>query len=262
MKEHHLKILFFGLVAAVLIAALSTTASAKDKEGFWSQERAGRRDGRGRGGLTEEKLERIIERLKEADPESAKELSAIKDDILRDRKMRRHDRSEGKEFWGRRDKDYSRKGCPTDRREEKGLWSDKKEFGRGKEFGHGRKEYQMHERVKETLKKNPQIIELREKGRELKKSRHELLRKIRGSTDKGEKAELTKKLREVLSSRFDLIIERKQIEYDLMQKKMEKLKARLEQRQGKVENWKSQKEKRVEERLEKLLEKSEEFDWD
>jgi predicted nuclease with TOPRIM domain len=70
-------------------------------------------------------------------------------------------------------------------------------------------------------------------------------------------------LKEVLNHRFDAILKRKQIEYEQLLKKLERLKKEVEQRNAKVEKWKDAgfKNESVKARLEELLGKTDEFKW-
>ena len=68
----------------------------------------------------------------------------------------------------------------------------------------------------------------------------------------------------VVSSRFDLIVKRKQIEYEQLRNRLEKLKKEVEQREAEVEKWKDAKFKNesVKARLEELVSGAEKFQWD
>ncbi|MBA7708375.1 hypothetical protein ES703_117273 [subsurface metagenome] len=96
----------------------------------------------------------------------------------------------------------------------------------------------------------------------LKGKRDKLLGKIRAASDKDEKKELVENLEEVISSRFDLIVRRKQVEYEQLHKKLEKLQKRVKQSEAEVEKWKKVKSEKVKERLKELISRSEKFRWD
>jgi glycerophosphoryl diester phosphodiesterase len=122
--------------------------------------------------------------------------------------------------------------------------------------------YRKYGRIAEAAKENPQLAEVLKKDLELGKAQNELLKKIKAATNDNEKKELTQKLEEALGRRFDLIMERKQIEYEHLRKKLERLKEEVQQSEGQVEKWKQLKGNLVKERLDKLLKQSEEFTWD
>jgi len=117
-------------------------------------------------------------------------------------------------------------------------------------------------RIAEAAKENPALAEVLKEDLELKQRRNKLLRRIRAASD-DERRELVKELEEVVSSRFDLIVKRKQIEYEQMLKKLEKLKKRVEESESKVEKWKDAefKKESVKARLGELVGETDEFRW-
>jgi len=119
-------------------------------------------------------------------------------------------------------------------------------------------------RIAEAARENPELAEVLKESLELKRTRDELLSKIKTSTDDAEKAELTGQLEEVVSNRFDLILRRKQIEYEGMLKKLEQLKEQVEKSKTEVDKWKDAKfkEERVKTRIEELISRTEKFRWD
>jgi hypothetical protein len=119
-------------------------------------------------------------------------------------------------------------------------------------------------RIAEAAKENPELAEVLKESLELKRTRDELLAKIKTSTDDAEKAELTRQLKDVVSNRFDLILRRKQIEYESMLKKLEQLKEQVEKSKTEVDKWKDVKfkEDRVKTRIEELMSRTEKFRWD
>jgi hypothetical protein len=117
-------------------------------------------------------------------------------------------------------------------------------------------------RICEAAKRNPELAEVLKEDLELKERRDELLREIRATTDDDEKEELVEELGQVVGSRFDLIVRRKQIEYEQLREKLEELKKEVEQREAEVAKWKEAKDQEVEERVKELVGRTEEFDWD
>ena len=116
-------------------------------------------------------------------------------------------------------------------------------------------------RIAEAAKENPELAEVLKEDLELKGKRDKLLRKIRAASD-DERAELTEELKEVIGSRFDLIVKRKQIAYEQLRKKLEELKEQVKQSEAEVEKSKEFKDEKVKERLEKLISRTERFNWD
>ena len=117
-------------------------------------------------------------------------------------------------------------------------------------------------RIAEAARENPQLAAVLKEDLALKQHQDKLLGQIETAGDK-EKEELVKELKEVLNHRFDAILKRKQIEYEQLLKKLERLKKEVEQRNAKVEKWKDAgfKNESVKARLEELLGKTDEFKW-
>lgn len=117
-------------------------------------------------------------------------------------------------------------------------------------------------RIAEAEKENPELAKVLKEDLELKEKRNKLLRRIRASTNDAEKKRLTKELEEVVSSRFDLIVKRKQIEYEQLSKKLEKLKEQVKRSEAEVEKWENVKDKEVKQRLEELISRAEKLNWE
>ena len=128
-----------------------------------------------------------------------------------------------------------------------------------KQFGLGLKKYG---RIAEAARENPQLAEVLKKDLTLRQEQDKLLDEIKTAGDE-EKEELVKELQEVVNNRFDVIVERKQIEYEQLLEKLERLKNDVEQRKAKMEKWKDTKfkEESVKERIKELLGESENFTW-
>ncbi|KPJ66429.1 MAG: hypothetical protein AMJ43_08105, partial [Coxiella sp. DG_40] len=76
MKTRYVTILILAMAAAVILTSpLSCWAAEKEQEeSIWSEDKPRQR----RFKLTEERIERMMNRLKEADPEKAKELEGLR----------------------------------------------------------------------------------------------------------------------------------------------------------------------------------------
>ncbi len=292
-----------------------------EEEDIWSEDTAKGRPGR--FGLTEEKIEHIMNRLAEAEPNKAKELKQLqeKDPEKFKAELRKVMREQfGRKFGKHVEKRLepfgpgnapptpcpmpSPNGMPTP--PGMGMQKHGEPFGPGhimpemgmhwrydkylewlkenytdaatqleeakklaeqngnwhkywKEFGLGLKKYG---RIAEAARENPRLAEVLKKDLELRQQQDELLEEIKAAGDK-DKEELVKDLKEVLNNRFDAIIERKQIEYEQLLEKLERLKNDVEQRKAKMEKWKDTKFKddSVKARIEELLGKSDKFMW-
>ena len=59
-----------------------------------------------------------------------------------------------------------------------------------------------------------------------------------------------------------MIVKRKQIEYEQLSKKLEKLKEQVKRSEAEVEKWENVKDKEVKQRLEELISRAEKFNWE
>ncbi len=118
-------------------------------------------------------------------------------------------------------------------------------------------------RIAEAAKRNPKLAKVLKEDLELKQRRGQLCRKIRAEEDKDKKKELIKELKEVISSRFDLILKRKQIRYEHLLKRLKKLEEEVRKSEAKVDKWKDSKFKKenVKARLDELVSGAENFSW-
>ena len=77
-----------------------------------------------------------------------------------------------------------------------------------------------------------------------------------------EKQKLKARLKEVMSVKFDLRLKRKQIEYEQLLARLEELKKEASENKAQLDKWKDRKDEEVQKRLERLLSRTEKFDWD
>ncbi len=115
--------------------------------------------------------------------------------------------------------------------------------------------------VAEAAKDNPELAAVLKEDIELKDQRGEILEKL-ASAKPEEKDALTAQLKEIVSKRFDLIVQRKQLQHKKLLQRLEDLKKQVESSEAEVEKWKASKDEKVETRLKELLERSEKFHWD
>lgn len=310
------------VMATIMLLAtpLPCGAAEKEEKSIWSENEPKQRHGRFE--LTDEKIEHIMNRLKETNAEKAEELEKLREEdpekfkaelrkVMRERfgkrfrehrkegseRMKRHSEFMGrhsermkrhsermKEHWGQYMKrcggpfgggDWPRgMGLPgmrhgryfewleenyTDEAEKLAELIEKDVNLYLKQLGLSLKKYG---RIAEAAEENPALAEVLKEDLELKQRRNKLLRRIRAASG-DERGELVKELEEVVSSRFDLIVKRKQIEYEQMLKKLEKLKKRVEESESKVEKWKDAefKKESVRARLGELVGETDKFRW-
>jgi hypothetical protein len=114
--------------------------------------------------------------------------------------------------------------------------------------------YRRYRKIYEA-KENPALAKILTEDLELKEKRDKLLAEIRAGVNEDEKKELVKELEKVLGLRFDLIVKRKQIEYENLLKKLKELQERVKESEAQVEKWKEAKfkETSVKGRVEELV---------
>ncbi len=299
MRTNYVKAVVVAAMAFLVVSALACRAGEK-KEDFWGKDRPRhrQRDRQSQFELTEEKIERIMGRLKEAEPEKAKELEKLQEEdpnkfkaelrkTMRERFGKRF-REHGKERFGQRGGDpFGGKGRPRGhggpmagrmhrKHAELMEWLEKNypEAAEGLRDLHGDKpelfEKRMglglkrYGRIMEAEKENPELAAVLKEDLELKQQRDKLLRRVRKAKDEEKKQELVAELQEVVSARFDLIVKRKEMEYEELRKRLARLRQQVQKSQANVEKWKDAdyKAENVKTRVAELVGGSEEFKWE
>lgn len=331
MKTIYGTILVLVMTAAVLLAVPRPCRAAETKkENIWSDDRP--RGERRQFELTDERIERIMNRLREQNPKRAEDLSQLRDKDME--KFKDELRKTMREQFGRRSREgigqrgrQSRQGRASmerpgraGRERPQGMpsmrpggdsrfggpgggpggshrpggggpgrgmirermremhgeyieWLEKNYPEKAEKLAELREEkpelymrkialsLKTYGRIARAAKENPKLAEVLKEDLELKQKRDKLLGKIRAASD-DEKKNLTKKLQKVVDSRFDLIIKRKQIRYEYLRKKLEKIKEEVGKSEAEVEKWKDIKEQKVKERIEELVSQTEKLNWD
>jgi hypothetical protein len=113
-------------------------------------------------------------------------------------------------------------------------------------------------------RENPELAIVLKEDLELKEKRDDLVKKIKDAKNDDEKKKLSAQLEEVASSRFDLIVRRKEIAYEQLLKKLEELKQQIGQSKDEIAKWKDQKFKddSVKKHIEDLMGGGPRFRWD
>ena len=236
--------------------------------------RESRRQGRGprRFDLTDEEIGRIISSLRENDPKKAEELERlrIEDPNKFQIELGRH----GGEEFGRIVRERIER-WRNQRRDEFLQWLEKNYSQDAKELA-GLKEKdaklywekfeivsKKYWRIFEEEKRDPELADVLKEDLELRKNSEELIRKIKGTKDEKTRKELTEQLEEVISRRFDLIIRRKQIEYERLLRRVVELQKQLEESKLEISEWRDVdfKNENVKNRVKELL-GSGTFKWD
>ncbi len=123
-------------------------------------------------------------------------------------------------------------------------------------------ETKKYREIMDAEQTNPALAELLKKDLVLKQKRNELLEKYKAAADEKQKAELMEQLTEVTSERFDLILQKKQLKYEDLKKKLEELQKSVNTSQAELENYKNNKEELIKKHLNDLINQTGQFDWD
>jgi hypothetical protein len=125
--------------------------------------------------------------------------------------------------------------------------------------------YRRYGRIVEKAKDDPNLARVLKENFELKKERNELVEKIKAASDEGKKKKLNRELEEVLSKRFDALVKWKQIEYELLLERLERLKEEIKKSKVNIKKWKDGKfkEENIKAHIKELLspEKDKKFRW-
>jgi hypothetical protein len=124
--------------------------------------------------------------------------------------------------------------------------------------------YRRYRRIYDAARKNPELGKILKEDFELKSQRDELLEQIGAAADDAEKATLVKELEEVISARFEVILKRKQVEYEELLQRLEEMKKEVNTSKAELENWKDAqfKQVNVKTRVKELVGGVEKFKWD
>jgi len=273
-------ILLLAIAAVVTVAALPCRAAEKDKdqESIWTEDEGrgpgpGRGPGRGKFDLTEEEIDRIMEGVKQRDPEKAKELAKLreKDPEKFQEELRRH----GREEFGRVVRERIQK-WRQERQTEFIEWLGENDSGEARELAKIKernpdlydKKYELawkkYGRIFEESRRNPELAEVLLEDLKLQEKRDGLLAKIKATKNESEKRRLTAQLEKVVSDRYDLIVRRKQIAYERLLKWLEELRNRIKERRAEIEisQKKQVKAENVKKRMQELFEGNRGFNWD
>jgi hypothetical protein len=289
-----------AMAAAFLFTAVPCGAVDKDEDSIWAEE--GRGPGR-RAELTEQRIERMMGHLRENDPERAKELEELRQQdpekfkaalrktmrhrfggMRRDR-MGEHDRpgfGPGPDRPGARRGPHDEDGRfgPMMRRHRQRFgefleWMQENYPERAGKFEHwqqrgtGRGSHMppgagMYMKIFEASKDNPKLAEVLKEDLDLKKQRTKLLRQVKRAQTDDQRKKLVAELKEVIGLRYDLLVRRKQLEYEQLRARLEELRKKVEESEAEVAKWKDPdyKTKNVQSRADDLVGGVEKFKWE
>lgn len=113
--------------------------------------------------------------------------------------------------------------------------------------------------IRYAQKHNPPLAEVLQEDLILQHRRNRLLGEIQNADEK-DREELLKQLEEVVATRFDIIIRKKELQIEALRKRLKKLEKGLEKKAGELETLKTEKDNNVDKRMKELL-KDIEVDW-
>ena len=116
-------------------------------------------------------------------------------------------------------------------------------------------------KIMETQKKNPELAKVMQEDIKLSKKRRELLSKIKTAKGKN-RNKLTEELQDVVSARFDIVIKKKQLQYEALAKKIEQLHKQIQRQKAETEKLIDKKNKAISDRMKDLLAEDEKIKWD
>ena len=167
-------------------------------------------------------------------------------------KWKSHLQEKHKPFFQWLEKNYPKR---ADRLKELGN-KDPEKFTQ--QLEHAVKVYEPIQRAEKN--NNQKLAKVLRKDVELKLRRDQLLRKL-PSTPEDQRQPLLDELKEVVSARFDVIIQQKQLEYNQIRNRMDWLNKKLEKHGNELQKLKDEKDQSVEKRMKELVEGKIEIDW-
>lgn len=248
--------------------------------------------------LTDQGIERIMQRLAETDPKKAEELQKLRDkdtdefkrqlrNIQRERFAEHRRPADAQDLGAKAQPPFMMDDRPSGGKRRRGEMRQRfveyleelekiypeeaKKLAEMKEKQpdvYRRRvglSYRRYGRIVEKAKDDPNLARVLKENFELKKERNELVEKIKAASDEGKKKKLNRELEEVLSKRFDALVKWKQIEYELLLERLERLKEEIKKSKVNIKKWKNGKfkEENIKAHIKELLspEKDKKFRW-
>ncbi|MCE5186364.1 MAG: hypothetical protein LLF76_09590 [Planctomycetaceae bacterium] len=118
----------------------------------------------------------------------------------------------------------------------------------------------IYEPIQRTQKMDTALAAVMKKDIELQKGRDALLLQIRKASSE-EQPRLLKELNDLVAAQFDTIVQKKELQYELLRKRLAKLEQQLDQQALELENLKKNKAQTVEEHVKELMSRSEKISW-
>ncbi|TKJ37045.1 MAG: hypothetical protein CEE38_09080 [Planctomycetes bacterium B3_Pla] len=268
-------ILVLTIAVVITVAALPCPADEKKEEEksiFAEDEQRGSRSRRGRIELTDEEIGRILQTVRKSDPEKAKEIAKLREKDPQEfrSELRRHGEAEYDKIirehidrWRQqRLEDFLNWLKKNYRRKHRELMSLKE---RDPDLYDKRLDSLRRklDPIREAERRNPELAEILKEDLQLKERRDELIVKIRAAKTEGDKKGLVAQLEKVLGDRYDLILKKKQTEYERLLRWVETLQNRIKKSRAEIAEAKKKevKAENVKKRKSELLEGKKDFNW-
>jgi hypothetical protein len=118
----------------------------------------------------------------------------------------------------------------------------------------------IYEPIQRAQRYNPALAAVMKQDIELQKQRDTLLLQIRKAVAE-EQHRLMKELETLVAARFDIIVQKKELQYESLRKRLDKLEMQLDQQALELESLKKNKAQTVEDHLRELMSRSETISW-
>jgi hypothetical protein len=119
----------------------------------------------------------------------------------------------------------------------------------------------LYEPIMRAERSNPKLAQVMKDDLELQKQRDALVKQIHSATGT-DREKLLADLKDVVSRRFDIIMARKQLQYDDLKIRLEDLQKEVQKQEQELEKLKTNKDKAVKEYFDGLVNKAEKMNWD
>lgn len=118
----------------------------------------------------------------------------------------------------------------------------------------------IYEPIQRAQRYNPPLADVMKQDIELQKQRDALLLQIRKAVAE-EQPRLLKELETLVGARFDIIVQKKELQYESLRKRLDKLAVQLDQQALELENLKKNKAQTVEDHIRELMSRTETISW-
>lgn len=118
-----------------------------------------------------------------------------------------------------------------------------------------------YRQIMEVEDTNPALAEVLKKELKLNQQRNDLLEKFSAAADDKQKETIKAELKDVLNQMFDVKLQKKQIGFENLKKKLEELQKSVNKSQTELEKFRNDKDAQVNKELENITSPSGKFNW-